>query len=113
MNIIFFIIKKTIYRYLIAAYGIKYPERVSGLVFVEPWGFPENPNLNKAKLYYRCVRKTHVSIPSTFIRMTGKLGLGFFKKIRAELKDNYSDVLPDPDLVLKYVYSLTCLPSPR
>jgi hypothetical protein len=115
---------------LVAAYGIKYPERVSGLVFVEPWGFAENPfttnkytdksaaaataevtnECDQLTFWNRCISNiTNVSNATTFMRKTGKLGLSMHKIVRNDLKNNYGNLTPDdPYFVCKYIYSVNC-----
>lgn len=115
-----------------AAYGIKYPDRVGGIVFAEPWGFKENPITTRNEtegtttaaaddeqqqqstlppLWNRFVSNvTNVSIPTTLMRKTGKLGLTVLKIIRSELIKNYVDLIPeDPYLVCKYIYNINSL----
>lgn len=91
--------------YLITAYALQYPERVNGLVLVDPWGFKiKIPNLQQS-LYIKFVQLcSKYFSPFSFIRATGRVGLNVFKRYRPDLKHKFIRVLGDSDIIYDYIY---------
>ena len=65
--------------YLATAYTIRYPQRVSHLVLVDPWGFPEPPDKEEVmERFTRFQRFTWQALsrlrPFTAVRVAGPWG---------------------------------------
>ncbi|XP_076018265.1 (Lyso)-N-acylphosphatidylethanolamine lipase isoform X2 [Genypterus blacodes] len=110
--------------YLATSYAIQYPSRVSHLILVDPWGFPEQPNednqtqpqgqghsqgteLVKRPPPPRWV-KAIVAVMSLFnplavIRAAGPLGPGLVNRLRPDFKRKFEDLFDD-DTMTQYVY---------
>ncbi|XP_061792018.1 (Lyso)-N-acylphosphatidylethanolamine lipase isoform X1 [Nerophis lumbriciformis] len=105
--------------YLATSYAIQYPSRVSHLILVDPWGFPESPNVQNqegrgqaAELVRRSSPprwvKAIISVISLFnplavIRAAGPWGPGLVTKFRPDFKRKFEDLFDD-DTMTQYIY---------
>lgn len=104
--------------YLATSYTIQYPERVSHLILVDPWGFPERPQPSeegsggqglevKRPAPPRWV-KAVASVASMFnplavIRAAGPWGPGLVNRFRPDFKRKFEDLFDD-DTMTQYIY---------
>ncbi|XP_024130220.1 (Lyso)-N-acylphosphatidylethanolamine lipase isoform X3 [Oryzias melastigma] len=103
--------------YLATSYAIQYPSRVSHLILVDPWGFPERPKAEnqesqgpEAVKTFRPPRwvKVIASIVSFFnplavIRAAGPWGPGLVNRFRPDFKRKFEDLFDD-DTMTQYIY---------
>lgn len=103
--------------YLATSYAIQYPSRVSHLILVDPWGFPERPKTQpetqddqgpaKRQAPPRWV-KAIASVVSLFnplavIRAAGPWGPGLVNRFRPDFKRKFEDLFDD-DTMTEYIY---------
>ncbi|MCI4390946.1 hypothetical protein PGIGA_G00128580 [Pangasianodon gigas] len=104
--------------YLATSYSIQYPERVSHLILVDPWGFPEKPQPQqegssgqvsevKRPRPPRWV-KAVVSVLSFFnplaiIRLAGPWGPGLVNRFRPDFRSKFEDLFDD-NTITEYLY---------
>lgn len=106
--------------YLATSYAIQYPSRVSHLILVDPWGFPERPQPEgesqgvqgqgsevKRPGPPRWV-KAAASVLSLFnplavIRAAGPWGPGLVNRFRPDFKRKFEDLFND-DTMTEYIY---------
>lgn len=105
--------------YLAASYAIQYPTRVSHLILVDPWGFPERPKPQtqdsqgqgtdgqKRPTAPRWV-KAIASVVSLFnplavIRAAGPWGPGLVNRFRPDFRRKFEDLFDD-DTMTQYIY---------
>ncbi|XP_036373636.1 (Lyso)-N-acylphosphatidylethanolamine lipase [Megalops cyprinoides] len=104
--------------YLATSYAIQYPERVSHLILVDPWGFPERPqplaegsegqgSEVKRPAPPRWV-KAMASVltmfnPLAVIRAAGPWGPGLVNRFRPDFKRKFEDLFDD-DTMTQYIY---------
>ncbi|XP_008297793.1 (Lyso)-N-acylphosphatidylethanolamine lipase [Stegastes partitus] len=103
--------------YLATSYAIQYPSRVSHLILVDPWGFPERPKSQtqtqddegqaKRQSPPRWV-KAIASVVSLFnplavIRAAGPWGPGLVNRFRPDFKRKFEDLFED-DTMTQYIY---------
>ncbi|PWA17430.1 hypothetical protein CCH79_00011404 [Gambusia affinis] len=105
--------------YLATSYAIQHPSRVSHLILVDPWGFPEQakPETQQSEDQGTEVVKrptiprwarTIVSILSFFnplavIRAAGPWGPGLVNRFRPDFKRKFEDLFDD-DTMTQYIY---------
>ncbi|XP_057407426.1 1-acylglycerol-3-phosphate O-acyltransferase ABHD5-like [Balaenoptera acutorostrata] len=95
--------------FLAAAYSLKYPSsRVSHLILVEPWGFPERPDLaDEERPIPIRIRALGAALtpfsPSASLRIAGPFGLSLVQCLRPDVKRKYSSMFAD-DTVTEYIY---------
>ncbi|KAK7945391.1 hypothetical protein WMY93_001119 [Mugilogobius chulae] len=103
--------------YLATSYAIQYPSRVSHLVLVDPWGFPERSQSQTEASSHKEVAKRPtpprwvmavVSVLSHFnplavIRAAGPWGPGLINRFRLDFQRRYEDLFDD-DTVTQYIY---------
>lgn len=102
--------------YLATSYAIQYPSRVTHLILVDPWGFPERPQpeapapgteVAKRPAPPRWVRAmaTLVSFfnPLAVIRAAGPWGPGLVNRFRPDFKRKFEDLFDD-DTMTQYIY---------
>ncbi|XP_068427656.1 (Lyso)-N-acylphosphatidylethanolamine lipase [Clinocottus analis] len=105
--------------YLAAAYAIQYPARVSHLILVDPWGFPERPKTQapegqdqgtevmKRPPLPRWVKAIAAVVslfnPLAVIRAAGPWGPGLVNRFRPDFKRNFEDLFAD-DTMTQYIY---------
>lgn len=105
--------------YLATSYAIQYPSRVSHLILVDPWGFPErpkpqtqsqDPNGNEVVKRPGPPRwvKALAAVLSLFnplavIRAAGPWGPGLINRFRLDFKRRYEDLFDD-DTITQYIY---------
>ncbi|KAF3698946.1 Protein ABHD4 [Channa argus] len=105
--------------YLATSYAIQYPSRVSHLILVDPWGFPERPQTQtgegqsqgtevvKRPQLPRWVKvvATVVSFfnPLAVIRAAGPWGPGLVNRFRPDFKRKFEDLFDD-DTMTQYIY---------
>ncbi|XP_073705319.1 (Lyso)-N-acylphosphatidylethanolamine lipase [Garra rufa] len=104
--------------YLATSYTIQYPERVSHLILVDAWGFPERPQpqLQGSEGQGSEVKrvspprwvKALASVFSLFnplavIRAAGPWGPGLVNRFRPDFKRKFEDLFDD-DTMTQYIY---------
>ncbi|KAM9186089.1 1-acylglycerol-3-phosphate O-acyltransferase ABHD5 isoform 2-T2 [Dugong dugon] len=94
--------------FLAAAYSLKYPSRVSHLILVEPWGFPERPDLadqdRPIPVWIRALGAALTPFnPLAGLRIAGPFGLSLVQSLRPDFKRKYSSMFQD-DTVTEYIY---------
>uniref|UniRef100_A0A3P9H0R2 Abhydrolase domain containing 4 n=1 Tax=Oryzias latipes TaxID=8090 RepID=A0A3P9H0R2_ORYLA len=103
--------------YLATSYAIQYPSRVSHLILVDPWGFPERPKAEnqesqgtEAVKTFRPPRwvKVIAGIVSFFnplavIRAAGPWGPGLVNRFRPDFRRKFEDLFDD-DTMTQYIY---------
>ncbi|XP_068196109.1 (Lyso)-N-acylphosphatidylethanolamine lipase [Antennarius striatus] len=104
--------------YLATSYAIQYPSRVSHLILVDPWGFPERqqtpeaPGAQGAEVVKRPSAprwvKAIASVVSLFnplavIRAAGPWGPGLVNRFRPDFKRKFEDLFDD-DTMTQYIY---------
>ncbi|TRY99713.1 hypothetical protein DNTS_025247 [Danionella cerebrum] len=102
--------------YLATSYTIQYPERVSHLILVDPWGFPERPQLQVSAAPASEVKrvspprwvKALASVFSLFnplavIRAAGPWGPGLVNRFRPDFRRKFEDLFDD-DTMTQYIY---------
>jgi len=103
--------------YLATSYAIQYPTRVSHLILVDPWGFPERPQTQQGQSQGSEVVKrpspprwvkaiaTVVSFfnPLAVIRAAGPWGPGLVNRFRPDFKRKFEDLFDD-DTMTQYIY---------
>uniref|UniRef100_A0A3P8TVR7 (Lyso)-N-acylphosphatidylethanolamine lipase n=1 Tax=Amphiprion percula TaxID=161767 RepID=A0A3P8TVR7_AMPPE len=93
--------------YLATSYAIQYPSRVSHLILVDPWGFPDRPKTQPQPPAPRWV-KAIASVVSLFnplavIRAAGPWGPGLVNRFRPDFKRKFEDLFDD-DTMTEYIY---------
>ncbi|KAG8200343.1 hypothetical protein JTE90_028525 [Oedothorax gibbosus] len=95
--------------YITASYALHYPERVSMLILVDPWGLPEKP----ISLLHRYDIDSWVKFFDSFlrgfnflasVRAVGPLGPHLVKQFRSDLRRKYGHFLSNPQSMLDYIY---------
>uniref|UniRef100_A0A9L0QYY5 1-acylglycerol-3-phosphate O-acyltransferase ABHD5 n=1 Tax=Equus caballus TaxID=9796 RepID=A0A9L0QYY5_HORSE len=94
--------------FLAAAYCLKYPSRVNHLILVEPWGFPERPDLadqdRPIPVWIRALGAALTPFnPLAGLRIAGPFGLSLVQRLRPDFKRKYSSMFED-DTVTEYIY---------
>uniref|UniRef100_A0A8C4HAI7 (Lyso)-N-acylphosphatidylethanolamine lipase n=1 Tax=Dicentrarchus labrax TaxID=13489 RepID=A0A8C4HAI7_DICLA len=105
--------------YLAASYAIQYPSRVSHLILVDPWGFPERPQTQtqedegqgtqvvKRPPLPRWVKAIAAVVslfnPLAVIRAAGPWGPGLVNRFRPDFKRKFEDLFDD-DTMTQYIY---------
>ncbi|KAK9980222.1 hypothetical protein ABG768_013602 [Culter alburnus] len=104
--------------YLATSYTIQYPERVSHLILVDAWGFPERPQPQLQESGDQGSQLKRVSPPrwvkalaSVFslfnplavIRAAGPWGPGLVNRFRPDFKRKFEDLFED-DTMTQYIY---------
>uniref|UniRef100_A0A1A7WSI9 (Lyso)-N-acylphosphatidylethanolamine lipase n=1 Tax=Iconisemion striatum TaxID=60296 RepID=A0A1A7WSI9_9TELE len=103
--------------YLATSYAIQHPSRVSHLILVDPWGFPERlkPQTQESQSEEVVKRpspprwvKALASIVSLFnplavIRAAGPWGPGLVNRFRPDFKRKFEDLFDD-DTMTQYIY---------
>ncbi|XP_043920878.1 1-acylglycerol-3-phosphate O-acyltransferase ABHD5 [Protopterus annectens] len=94
--------------YLAAAYSLKYPSWVKHLVLVEPWGFPERPNIVDQERPIPIWIKALGALLSPFnplagLRLAGPFGLSLVQRLRPDFKQKYASLFDD-ETVAEYIY---------
>ncbi|XP_068604642.1 (Lyso)-N-acylphosphatidylethanolamine lipase [Brachionichthys hirsutus] len=101
--------------YLATSYAIQYPSRVSHLILVDPWGFPERQQTQGAQGAEVAKRPTIprwvkaiaavVSLfnPLAVIRAAGPWGPGLVNRFRPDFKSKFEDLFDD-DTMTQYIY---------
>ncbi|XP_072524452.1 (Lyso)-N-acylphosphatidylethanolamine lipase isoform X2 [Salminus brasiliensis] len=106
--------------YLATSYSIQYPERVSHLILVDPWGFPERPQPQpegsstsiqgsevKRPGPPRWVKAVASVInlfnPLAIIRAAGPWGPGLVNRFRPDFKSKFEDLFDD-NTMTEYLY---------
>lgn len=103
--------------YLATSYAIQYPSRVSHLILVDPWGFPERPKVQAEQDQGAEVTKkpgpprwvkaiaSVVSLfnPLAVIRAAGPWGPGLVSKFRGDFRRKFEDLFDD-DTMTQYIY---------
>ncbi|XP_028334244.1 1-acylglycerol-3-phosphate O-acyltransferase ABHD5 isoform X6 [Physeter macrocephalus] len=94
--------------FLAAAYSLKYSSRVSHLILVEPWGFPERPDLADEErpipIWIRALGAALTPFnPLASLRIAGPFGLSLVQRLRPDFKRKYSSMFAD-DTVTEYIY---------
>lgn len=103
--------------YLATSYAIQYPSRVSHLILVDPWGFPERPKVQnqqgqgtdvvKRPSPPRWVKAILAVVtlfnPLAVIRAAGPLGPSLVNRFRPDFKRKFEDLFDD-DTMTQYIY---------
>ncbi|KAM7401280.1 hypothetical protein PAMA_005458 [Pampus argenteus] len=107
--------------YLATSYAIQYPSRVSHLILVDPWGFPERPETQtqsqegqsqetevvKRRPLPHWVKAIAAVVslfnPLAVIRAAGPWGPGLVNRFRPDFKRKFEDVFDD-DTMTQYIY---------
>uniref|UniRef100_A0A3Q2P1G0 (Lyso)-N-acylphosphatidylethanolamine lipase n=1 Tax=Fundulus heteroclitus TaxID=8078 RepID=A0A3Q2P1G0_FUNHE len=103
--------------YLATSYAIQHPSRVSHLILVDPWGFPERskPEVEQSQGAEVVKRpsiprwvKAIASVVSLFnplavIRAAGPWGPGLVNRFRPDFKRKFEDLFDD-DTMTQYIY---------
>ncbi|XP_039672106.1 (Lyso)-N-acylphosphatidylethanolamine lipase [Perca fluviatilis] len=106
--------------YLATSYAIQYPSRVSHLILVDPWGFPERPEtqtqegqtgqgteVGKRPPLPRWVKAIAAVVslfnPLAVIRAAGPWGPGLVNRFRPDFKRKFEDLFED-DTMTQYIY---------
>uniref|UniRef100_A0A8C5N897 AB hydrolase-1 domain-containing protein n=1 Tax=Gouania willdenowi TaxID=441366 RepID=A0A8C5N897_GOUWI len=105
--------------YLATSYAIQYPSRVSHLILVDPWGFPERrqpepqqhegqgTELVKRSGPPRWVKAVATIVsyfnPLAVIRVAGPWGPGLVNRFRPDFKRKFEDLFDD-DTMTQYIY---------
>ncbi|XP_066578973.1 (Lyso)-N-acylphosphatidylethanolamine lipase isoform X2 [Amia ocellicauda] len=98
--------------YLATSYAIRHPDRVSHLILVDPWGFPEKPQPGAQGSVTRPgpprwvrVLASIVSLfnPLAVIRAAGPWGPGLVHRFRPDFKQKFEGVFDD-DTMTEYIY---------
>ncbi|KAL0966347.1 hypothetical protein UPYG_G00294160 [Umbra pygmaea] len=105
--------------YLATSYAIQHPSRVSHLILVDPWGFPERlppgvetpdiqgPEVVKRPTLPRWVKAVALVLslfnPLAVIRAAGPWGPGLVNRFRPDFKRKFEDLFDD-DTMTKYIY---------
>ncbi|XP_045435432.1 1-acylglycerol-3-phosphate O-acyltransferase ABHD5 isoform X2 [Pipistrellus kuhlii] len=94
--------------FLAAAYSLKYPKRVNHLILVEPWGFPERPDLadqdRPIPVWIRALGAVLTPFnPLAGLRIAGPFGLSLVQRLRPDFKRKYASMFED-DTVTEYIY---------
>ncbi|XP_047446134.1 (Lyso)-N-acylphosphatidylethanolamine lipase [Mugil cephalus] len=103
--------------YLATSYAIQYPSRVSHLILVDPWGFPERPQNQQSQNQKseevkrqsppRWVKAVANIVsyfnPLAVIRAAGPWGPGLVNRFRPDFKRKFEDLFDD-DTMTQYIY---------
>ncbi|XP_026107360.1 protein ABHD4-like isoform X1 [Carassius auratus] len=104
--------------YLATSYTIQYPERVSHLILVDAWGFPERPQpqlqgsggqgsevkrVSPPRWVKALVSLFSFFNPLAVIRAAGPWGPGLVNRLRPDFKRKYEDLFDD-DTMTQYIY---------
>ncbi|XP_072219771.1 (Lyso)-N-acylphosphatidylethanolamine lipase isoform X1 [Leuresthes tenuis] len=103
--------------YLATSYAIQYPSRVSHLILVDPWGFPERPQTQTeegqgTEMAKRPSPPRWVKViaavfslfnPLAVIRAAGPWGPGLVNRFRPDFKRKFEDLFDD-DTMTQYIY---------
>ncbi|XP_022534621.2 (Lyso)-N-acylphosphatidylethanolamine lipase isoform X2 [Astyanax mexicanus] len=104
--------------YLATSYSIQYPERVSHLILVDPWGFPERPQPQPEESSSQDLEvkrpgpprwvKALLPVVSLFnplaiIRAAGPWGPGLVNRFRPDFKRKFEDLFDD-NTMTEYLY---------
>uniref|UniRef100_A0A3Q1HXK1 (Lyso)-N-acylphosphatidylethanolamine lipase n=1 Tax=Anabas testudineus TaxID=64144 RepID=A0A3Q1HXK1_ANATE len=111
--------------YLATSYAIQYPSRVSHLILVDPWGFPERPQTQteggqsqgtevvKRPALPRWVKAVAAVVslfnPLAVIRAAGPWGPGLVNRFRPDFKRKFEDLFDD-DTMTQYIYHCNAQP---
>ncbi|XP_077393695.1 (Lyso)-N-acylphosphatidylethanolamine lipase [Festucalex cinctus] len=111
--------------YLATSYAIQYPSRVSHLILVDPWGFPERPPIQSQEIQGQTAElakrpspprwvKAIASVVSLFnplavIRAAGPWGPGLVNRFRPDFKRKFEDLFDD-DTMTQYIYHCNAQP---
>lgn len=95
--------------FIATSYALKYPQKTKSVILVDPWGFPENTNVNKldtpTPIWIRCL--TNISNylnPLNVFRATGPIGGQLFKYLKPDFKTKYTNILENSDLIYDYMF---------
>ncbi|XP_076842378.1 1-acylglycerol-3-phosphate O-acyltransferase ABHD5 [Brachyhypopomus gauderio] len=96
--------------YVSVAYTLIYPHRVKHIVLVEPWGFPERPDVlgseGQVPMWIKALGTAlNPFNPLALLRVAGPLGPLLLQALRSDFKQKYSSLFQD-DTVLDYIYHL-------
>ncbi|KAJ8336527.1 hypothetical protein SKAU_G00377470 [Synaphobranchus kaupii] len=105
--------------YLATSYAIQHPERVSHLILVDPWGFPERPQAGgegsggrSAEMVKRPSLPAWVKVllsvvslfnPLAVIRVAGPLGPSLVNRFRPDFRRKFENLFED-DTMTQYIY---------
>ncbi|XP_056141971.1 1-acylglycerol-3-phosphate O-acyltransferase ABHD5 [Lampris incognitus] len=96
--------------YLASSYSLRYPDRVKHIVLVEPWGFPERPDMADQDRPIPVWIKALGAMLSPFnplagLRLVGPLGPTLVQTLRPDFKKKFSNLFSD-NTVSEYIYHL-------
>ncbi|KAJ8415705.1 hypothetical protein AAFF_G00402620 [Aldrovandia affinis] len=96
--------------FLAASYSLRFPSRVKHLVLVEPWGFPERPDMTDQDRPIPVWIKALGAMLSPFnplagLRLAGPLGPMLVQTLRPDFKKKFSSMHSD-NTVTEYIYHL-------
>nr|XP_033785976.1 1-acylglycerol-3-phosphate O-acyltransferase ABHD5 isoform X2 [Geotrypetes seraphini] len=94
--------------FLATAFTLKYPSRVSHLILVEPWGFPERPsNADEHRPVPVWIKAVGAMLspfnPLAGLRLAGPFGLSLVQRLRPDFKRKYSSMFDD-NTMAEYIY---------
>ncbi|XP_042568284.1 (Lyso)-N-acylphosphatidylethanolamine lipase-like isoform X1 [Cyprinus carpio] len=104
--------------YLATSYTIQYPERVSHLILVDAWGFPERPQpqlegsggqgsevkrLSPSRWGKALTSVFSLFNPLAFFRAAGPWGPGLVNRFRPDFKRKFENLFDD-DTMTQYIY---------
>ncbi|XP_003741446.1 protein ABHD4 [Galendromus occidentalis] len=97
--------------FIAASYSLRFPERVSHLILVDPWGLPEKSAHTERYLVIPAWAKLVVNLlhpfnPLGVLRAAGPLGPHLVMKFRPDLRKKFDHVIKDRRYVPQYIYHI-------